>query len=261
MKAQVLERIPEWARHHVVLMGLRGSDAHGTKLPQKASAAVDDTDVFVVVRQPLEYYLSFAGYNKSQEHWDSAGEHLDILVYDIRKFMWLLSGGNPNVVSWLWNRPEDYLYGNNYNIGKALIEKRDLFVTKTLVNSLVGYARGQQKRMLSQNAYRGYMGEKRKMLVDRFGYDVKFAAHTIRLLFLAKEALTNKTVFSFRPERDLLMGIKSGKLPIHEVNRIVDEELEVVEELQKHTTLPDASEAKEEIEQMLITFFLYTADT
>ena len=234
--------VPEWAQTSI-LMGLRGSDAHGTKLSNDDPNAVDDTDVFSVVVQPVDFYLSLDGYNqkslKLREVWDSAGDDVDILVYDVRKFMWLLLGSNPNVVSWLWNRPEDYLYVSP--MGQILIDNRQEFVTKKLLSALHGYATEQRDRMLRRNKYQGYMGEKRKALVDQYGYDVKFAAHALRLVLLGIEAATEHTVNSYRPkwERELLCEIKAGKAGFDNVINLLHVQLAEFLYRKEICTLPE----------------------
>ena len=237
-----LENIPEWASSDPLLVGLRGSDAHGTKLSEDDPNAVDDVDVFVVTRQPVDHYLSLHGH--TQEHFDTAGNDIDILVYDVRKFVRLLVNGNPNCIAWLWNRQEDYFLVNPHIV--PLIENRELFVTKQVLKALYGYAYGQQQRMLRRNAYQGYMGEKRKALVDKYGYDTKFAAHTIRLARLGGEAAKRGTLWSYRPdeERQLIKDVKAGRHSFEDITTIIAEELENFSLAEKNTDLPKCVDSK-----------------
>jgi len=245
-----MDRVPEWARNPL-LVGLRGSDAHGTKLPDGHENSTDDVDIFVVVRQDLDYYLSLDGYTKKREHWDSAGEDVDILVYDVRKFIYLLAGANPNTVSWLWNRDEDYLLVGY--LGQRLINHRYHFLTKSLLKKLFGYAMGQRERMLKQNKYQGYMGEKRKLLVDKYGFDVKFAQHTLRLLYTGHEIMRFETAHSYRPEleREILMAVKRGEYPFETVMAWIDKAIEKFRRLEENVGLP-AEVDREVVNQLLV---------
>lgn len=237
-----IQRIPSWASDHVLLMGLRGSDAHGTKLPPGHENSTDDVDVFVVSVQDMEYYLSLEGYSKKREHWDTEGEDVDILVYDIRKFINLLYGSNPNVVSWLWNREEDYLWGTlRDTYAEHLINSKKLFISKELLKKLFGYAMGQKERMLKQNKYAGYMGEKRKLLVDKYGYDVKFAQHCLRLLYTGIEVSKHGTAWSYRPshERSTLKQMKEGRFSFDTTMRMIDLAIEEFKDEELKAILPD----------------------
>lgn len=235
--------LPEWAKPPI-LVGLRGSDAHGTKIRDRVDLSVDDTDVFCITTQSKDYYASIESYLGSacKSHrlfWDSNGQELDIQVYDIRKFAHLISTGNPNCICWLWNRTADYLYSSNAMT--PFFEHREMFVTKRVIKALYHYARGQQKRILADNKYEGYMGAKRKALVDKFGFDLKFAAHTFRLAMLGIEAAEAGTLWSYRPEdeRATIVAIKSGHLSLDETNRLIEEPLAQLADLLKDNQLPD----------------------
>jgi hypothetical protein len=73
--------------------------------------------------------------------------------------------------------------------------------------------------------------EKRQDLESRFGYDTKHAMHLVRLIRMAKEILTEKTVKVYRPDRVELLGIRNGSLPYDELVRMtenVDAELDAL---------------------------------
>jgi hypothetical protein len=63
------------------------------------------------------------------------------------------------------------------------------------------------------------MGEKRKQLVARFGYDCKNAAHLIRLLRMGIEFLTDGELRVFRNDATELKEIKSGQWSLEKVKR------------------------------------------
>lgn len=232
----VNEAVPEWAKESI-LMGLRGSDAHGTKLSDDDPSAVDDIDVFSVAIQPVRTYLHI---DKSETHWDPKGDEIDILVYDIRKVMFLLASSNPNTVAWLWNRSEDYLQVTLK--GQHLIDHREIFLTKRMLTSLSHYAHDQLRRMISRsNKYEGYMGVKRKALVDKFGYDVKFASHALRLAQLGTEGALEGTLYAYRPDdqRETIKKIKRGEYSLEEVVVLIYNALATFDEARDHASLPD----------------------
>ena len=236
---EVFNKVPAWATFdHTVLIGYRGSDAHGTKLTTDENK-FDDIDVFSIVIQPIEFYLGLHNNGKKRQHWDTSGDHLDILVYDFRKFMRLAAAGNPNTLAWLWNIPNHYLY--NTIFGEILIDNRELFLSKEIFNRLHGYARAQMHRMTSFQKYEGYMGEKRKTLVDEHGYDIKNAAHVIRLLLMAKELGERETLYSLRPnnEAELIKDIKRGKFTIDVIQDMINQLIFETGEAERKSNLPE----------------------
>ncbi len=69
--------------------------------------------------------------------------------------------------------------------------------------------------------FEGYMGEKRKKLVEQFGYDTKNAAHLVRLLRMGIEVLREGKVNVSRKGTDAedLLDIKRGKWSLEDVKR------------------------------------------
>jgi hypothetical protein len=70
--------------------------------------------------------------------------------------------------------------------------------------------------------FEGYMGEKRKKLVDKFGYDTKNASHLIRLLKMGIEFLTEGNLFVEREDAPQLISIKNGEWTLEQVKRESD---------------------------------------
>lgn len=220
--AEVRGAMPSWGQN-IILAGYRGSESHGTSI-FVGENATDDVDVFAVTVQPAEWYLGLAGYaSNGRQVVETAGERLDLLAYDVRKFFSLLAKGNPNVHVFLWLKPEHYLW--NTLVGARIILHRRAFISAHCLDALCGYAVAQFKKMGGDQKYEGYMGAKRKAMVDRYGYDVKNAAHCIRLLHLGIELCTAGTLHSWRPdaERDELMAIKRGEVPLADVKARSDE--------------------------------------
>lgn len=138
---QVEQLLPEG----LISLGWRGSVAHGMYVPKSDPDSIDDKDVIGVYVGPLEHYLGF-GRQDVYEQW--AGEW-DCVFYELRKFIGLLLNCNPNVLSFLWLKPNGIIYESV--LGARLREHRDLFVTKKAYHSFSGYAHAQFKKMVSFN--------------------------------------------------------------------------------------------------------------
>lgn len=198
---------------HTILVAYRGSIAHGMYTPNTNTNSIDDKDVIACTIPQLEYYFGLKqfGSRGTQEVWHN---EYDIVIYEFTKLISMLSQGNPNVLSLLWLEPTDYI--KITPSGQILIDNRDLFVGKHAYNSFIGYARGQMHRMTHSN-YNGYMGAKRKALVDKFGFDTKNAAHLIRLLRMGIEFLIEGKLYVRRPDATELLEIKHGEWSLDKI--------------------------------------------
>ncbi|MBI5194977.1 MAG: nucleotidyltransferase domain-containing protein [Nitrospirae bacterium] len=227
--------LPAWTRYGI-LEGYRGSHGHGTYIPSTEPNSVDDIDIFRVVVQPEEHYLGLGSYLKTQEHYETFIGQYDVLVYDIRKFMHLLSKGNPNVHIFLWLRPEDYF--KITGAGEYLLSHRTEFLSQKVIQSFGGYAVSQLRRM-THFEYKGYMGDKRKALVNQYGYDCKNAAHCIRLLATALDLLKTGNLVVYREkDGETLIEIKTGRWTLERVKEYANKLKMEFESLAPLSTLP-----------------------
>lgn len=224
-----------------ILLAYRGSIAHGMYVPNTDPDSVDDKDAIAVCIPPVEFYFGLKQYGSRGTQEIKRGEW-DIVAYEVRKFVTLLVKGNPNVLSTLWLDRSDYMKMTDE--GKMIVEGRDLFVTRQVYHSFVGYAHSQLHRM-THMAYEGYMGEKRKKLVDKYGYDTKNASHLIRLLRMAVEFLVEGRLIVKRPDRQELLDIKRGKWTLNKVEQCADDLLKQARQAYIDSKLPnDVDRAK-----------------
>jgi len=222
-----------------VLSGYVGSHAHGTYVPPEHEFGTDDIDVMGVMIPPVEYYLGF----RKMDHFLYQKGKWDILFYEFKHFVSLLLKGNPNVIGLLWLRPTDYLI--RHPVMDELIANRHLFCGKHVFDSFRGYAKGQMHKM--QHAVReGYMGDKRRKLVERFGYDVKNAAHMIRLLRMGQEFLKNGTLQVYRADdAQQLIEIKTGLWSLGGVLDLARAEFDGLDAAYAASTLPEQPQTAE----------------
>jgi predicted nucleotidyltransferase len=226
---------------HAILIGKRGSEAHGTYVPptsedgQPLAHGTDDRDIIGICIPPLDYYFGL----KLWEGKDAIKDCWDVVLYSFRKFVGLLCEQNPNVISLLWLREEDYLRVSPE--GRTLLQHRDLFRSKNRAfKSFVGYANGQLHRMTHLGPYKGYMGEKRKKLVDKYGYDCKNAAHLIRLLTMGAEFLRTGALRVYREDdREMLVDIKLGRWALADVQSYAAKLFEETKAAADNSPLPE----------------------
>lgn len=219
----------------LVLLFRRGSESHGLFRPSTDPNSIDDRDLMGVCIPPIDYYLGL----KQWTHAESIKGCWDVVLYELRKFVGLLVKQNPNVISALWLQPEDYLVISP--AGQLFIDNRDLFRCRhDAFTSFMGYANSQLHKMVG-GAFKGYMGDKRKKLVEKFGYDTKNAAHLIRLLHMGSEYLeTGKMQVRRTWDRDMLLDIKSGGWSLDRVRAYAEECFSACRSAEKTSPLPES---------------------
>lgn len=207
-----------------IIVGYRGSIAHGTFIPSSDENSIDDKDIMTVVIHPIEYYFGLEEKYEYENGWSRGTKSVlpakdnpwDIVTYEFKKFIRLLKEANPNVLGLLWLPQDKYI--KLTQIGERLIDSRDMFISKKVYDSFCGYAYAQMKKM-ENSKFNGYMGKKRKALVEKYNYDPKNAAHLIRLLRMGDEFLNEGTFFVDRTNIDAqeLIDIKTGKWSLEKV--------------------------------------------
>jgi len=220
----------EWS----ILLAYRGSITHGTYEPNSKPGSIDDKDVIGVCVPPLGHYFGLREYG-SRGTREIVDDPWDVVIYEARKAIGLLMKGNPNVLSMLW-LPDRY-YLDVTDAGRLLIDRRDLFVARSTFYPFMGYARSQLVKM-ERGAFKGYMGEKRRALVEQHGYDTKNAAHLIRLLRMGIEFLRDGELQVERPDAPELLAIKHGEWTLDRIKSEAERLFARAEDAFDRSTLP-----------------------
>lgn len=222
--------IGEWA----ILVGWRGSIAHGMYINNNDPDSIDDKDVMAVCVPPLSYYFGlrqFGARGTQEVKW----QEWDIVIYEARKFISLLAQGNPNVLSLLWLNENHYIKVTD--AGRLLIDNRNIFVGRHVYKSFTGYAYDQLHRM-THMTFEGYMGDKRKRLVEKYGYDTKNAAHLLRLLRMGIEFLHDGKLYVQRNDAPLLLAVKRGEWTLERVQKEAEHLFKLTEQAYLSSSLP-----------------------
>jgi hypothetical protein len=195
---------------YCILKGYRGSIAHDT---YEENTTHDDKDIMGIFVSPPDVIFGIREMETIERMIDDKLSEKklvvwDIVYYSLKKYLNLVLKQNPNVLSLLWIEEKHYI--KRTGLGQLLINARLKMLSKQCYKSFSGYAHGQLHRM-THHQPTGQMGAKRKELVERFGYDVKNAAHLIRILKMGVEALTLGELIIARPDNNMLLEIKRGE--------------------------------------------------
>lgn len=233
---KILKRpeLSEWC----IIHGYRGSIAHELYVGDDRPSTFDDIDTMAVCIPPIDQYFGLRTFGRHNNGTIEIKEGAyDIVVYELRKFIKLLLNSNPNTIPLLWLEIPYYI--DITEAGWRLVTSRDLFLSKKAYKSFVGCAHGQLKRM-THNACEGYMGDKRKKLVEQFGYDTKNASHLIRYLHMGIEILLDHRVYvSRKGDAQELLDIKQGKWTLDEVKERADYLFTSIDAALKASTLKE----------------------
>jgi predicted nucleotidyltransferase len=151
-------------------------DVHGWAIPPK-------DDLFPHLRGEVPGFGTprprFEQFQQHHVHDQDAlaghGRTYDLTFYSIVKFFHLAMENNPNVIDSLFTPVNCVLHSTR--VGNLVRENRRLFLHKGAWPKFKGYAYSQLHK-ISIKTPQG----KRAELVERHGYDVKFAYHVVRLL-------------------------------------------------------------------------------
>jgi predicted nucleotidyltransferase len=237
-----LSERPTFEHAHTILSALRGSHSHGTNIDPSVNPdfATDDIDVIDVVVLPPEFYLGLRTFGYDKGHKQVMQGEWDVIAREVRRFLALLRKGDPGAITILWQSDDSYL--KITAAGQQLLDARvPLTLTKATIKSHMGYAMGQLKGMSKDPTLQAFKGEKRRALAQRFGYDTKHAAHTVRIMRMLIDLLETEQLFVDRTNIDVgdLIAIKCGEWTIEEVVAHVNELVEDARRLEPTVHWPD----------------------
>lgn len=192
------ETAPFDVAEHCLYSCISGSNAYGMNTPES------DLDVRGVVCPPSEYFFGLLNFEQVEN------QSKDICYYSLRKFISLAYKNNVHALEMLFLDPQ-HINIVNYPFN-LILDKRDLFLSKLLGYSFGGYA--YQQLMMLNTKKKNQTGRQR--LVEKYGYDTKAFAHSIRLYRMGANALEHGILEVYRPDREELKAIRAGALTYEE---------------------------------------------
>ena len=207
---------PSVALPNEILRSVVGSGVHGI-----AIEGTDDQDEMGVYIEPPEWVL---GVERHREDyiWRTQPEGVrsghgdtDLVLYSLRKYLRLAIKGNPTVMLPLF-APEGSLVVVT-QLGEELRDLRAAFMSTMAVERFLGYMRSQHQRMLGQSKRKV---PNRPELIERYGWDVKYGSHALRLAYQGLEIASTGNLSLPLPdrERERVLAVKRGEVDRDDVS-------------------------------------------
>lgn len=209
-----------------------GSELHGAKVH-----GTDDLDIYGVYVEPPELVLGL----DSMPHfvWSTAGNErrngpkdIDVTLYSLKKWAGLACKGNPTALHFLFTKT-----AVRNKTWSKILKSKDVFLSRACMPQFLGFADAQLKRMTGQKG-RGKKGQ-RPEFEETYGYDVKSGMHVLRLLYECRELVLTGKITLPRPERDLLIRVRTGKYSMDRVLAMAQKEFAECEEAARTSFLPE----------------------
>src|SRR6266516_1165693 len=181
-----------------------GSELHGAKVKN-----TDDLDIYGIYLEPPELVL---GLDKQDFYvWSTVGDErrngpddIDVCLYSLRKWAGLAAKGNPTALHFLFSQN----YAPQPEPWEEILKHRNVFLSRQASTQFGGFAEAQLRRLQGIGA--GKKGQRHE-LIGAHGYDIKAAMHVIRLLNEGIELMRSGTITLPRPEKELLITIRTGQ--------------------------------------------------
>lgn len=186
-----------------------GSKLYGLETPES------DTDYGIVLLETPSQIFGIQNADKiSQKITDETDEN----IHYLKRFCYLAARCNPNVLEWLWAPPSKILYADE-DFQELILNRRRMFVgVRNLYRTHLGFASAQIKKLQGKNPV---VGASRRAIIDKYGYDIKYAAHALRLLSqLMDYFYSEQFQYPFVEDvRDAIMVVKTGQIEYAEFLR------------------------------------------
>lgn len=200
VRRAVVPRNPEmaWVVDNLLFLHVGGSRLYGTHTPDS------DWDVRGVTLAPKSYWVGARTFEQAEAQVPELG--LDVVIYDVRKWLHLTVNVNPNVVETLYVPPSSPAVIHSSPAWEWIARRTRPLISRRAHAGYHGYATSQLKKMMVKQSNK----TGRREIADAHGFDTKFAMHGFRLARQGIELLRSGTMTFPRPDAAQLRSIRDG---------------------------------------------------
>lgn len=190
----------------VVGSGVHGIAIEGTDDHDEMGVFIEPPTHVVGLGRPVEHYV----FRTQPEGARSGPGDTDLVMYSLRKYLRLAAKGNPTALLPLF-APADAVVVLTA-LGEELRALAPAVLSQRAVHRFLGYMNSQRDRLLGLG--RRSRVPNRPELVARYGYDVKYASHALRLAYQGQEIVRDGRLTLPMPERhrERVLRVKRGEV-------------------------------------------------
>lgn len=213
-------------------------DVYGFCIPPKE-------DVFPHLRgEIMGFGRQIQRFEQYQEHHikdPSSQKEYDLTIYSIVKYFQLVMENNPNMIDSIFTPRRCVLHSTK--VAEMVRDARKSFLHKGAWHKFKGYAYAQMSKIKNKT---NSSNERRAEWIEKYGYDVKFAYHVVRLLDEVEQILVEGDL-DLERNREQLKSIRRGEWKLEDIEahfQAKEKELESVYLSSKLPHSPDEDAIK-----------------
>lgn len=231
---------PKWLPDNIHYEVIMGSVAYGV------SSDTSDMDVYGFCIPPKEDVFphlrgEIQGFGRQKQRFEQYQEHhlmdkedrqeYDFTIYSIVKYFHLCMENNPNMVDSLFVPNRCVLFASP--VAQMVRDNRKLFLHKGSYHKFRGYAYAQLHKIGTKA---NSQNPKRQESIEKYGYDVKFGYHVVRLALEGEQILVEQDL-DLECNREMLKSIRRGEWSEEKLRGWFDEKERQLEELYTRSKL------------------------
>lgn len=245
---------PKWLPTNAVYITVMGSQAYGVNNDSS------DLDVYGVCVPPKDLvfpHLSgeIPGFGRQIQRFEVWQEHhvndpnkaveYDFTIYGIVKYFQLCMENNPNMIDSMFTPRNCVIHSTS--IGEMIRENRKMFLHKGAWHKFKGYAYAQASKIRHKT---NSSNPKRAETIEKFGYDVKFVYHCVRLMNEVEQILIEHDL-DLQRNREQLKSIRRGEWSFEQFEDYFTNKEKILETTYANSTLPHGPD-EEKIKTLLL---------
>lgn len=229
-----LGSMPSWLKSNVILLNVMGSEAYACNTDHS------DKDIYGVCIPPKHYLYAdkkIIGYDQLEkfDQWQLHGFEqdrvkYDFSIYNIARYFHLLEDNNPNMLDSIFVSQRCVLFSSA--IGQRIREHRRIFLSKKCYHKMKAYALSQLHKLDRKPE------GKRVAIVEKYGYDVKYASHAVRIVSQCEQILKEHDL-DLEKEKETLKSIRRGDWTLDQVKQWFYDRDRQIEKIYYESTLKE----------------------
>ena len=231
---RALKDSPKWMKDSIQYECLMGSYAYGLHTKESDKDIYGfciPTKVILFPHQIGGHIEGFGRRPQGFEQFQKCYDDVDFTIFGIVKYFDLCLHNNPNVIDSLF--VPDSCICQMTKIGQLVRDNRRKFLCSKLWHTYKGYAYSQLRKLKNKDPNSG----KRKDLIEKYGFDTKFAYHIVRLVDYAEQLLQFGDM-DIQRDKERWKSIRAGEWTLNQIEEHFYEKEKSLQVLYEKTSLP-----------------------